>query len=204
LHRSEESVAVSRPVASLRWPDQQRSVAPDQIIVQHSITNAAGTVRFPAQSGLDLTVAIRGGSRMDDTRRSTMGQHGSSAVVRGPADALLALETAISVLRARVEEAEKRADTAEAKLQTVRSRAERAETERDAANRRAGALKAQLDATQLELAGLRTLTELQYPTQDSDDTGVARKDRGRPAWRSMTVLAVLIVLAMIMLLVFLR
>ena len=97
------------------------------------------------------------------------------------------LETAIAALRAQVDAAEKRAAAAEADRQAAQLRAEHAEADRNQTNRRARVLKAQLDATQLEVAGLRTLMELQHATtQDADDAEAAQKGWGRRARRRAT------------------
>jgi hypothetical protein len=93
--------------------------------------------------------------------------------------ALAALEGAMVALRARAETAEKRADAAEAHRQAAQARADYAAVERDEANRRADALKVLLDATQLELAGLRSLVAIASPDVQEANEAVQRR-RGRP------------------------
>ncbi len=99
-----------------------------------------------------------------------------------------ALEAAVAALRARAEAAEKRADASEAERQAAQARADHAAAERDEANRQAEALKRLLDATRLELAGLRALIEVAPHSAETLHAESSRKARGRwarlrAAWR---------------------
>jgi hypothetical protein len=108
------------------------------------------------------------------------------------AGALTALEAAAAALHVRAEAAEKRADSAEVERQAAKARADHAVVEKDEANRRADALQVWLDATQLELAGLRALIAVAQDPQSVAEAlrrpPEARKARGRlrrvlAAWR---------------------
>jgi hypothetical protein len=97
------------------------------------------------------------------------------------ADALAALEAAAAILRTRAEAAEKQADAAGVELRAAQTRADHATAERDEANRRANALQVMLDATKLELAGLRALIDVAPDAAAEVLRGAdqARKVRGR-------------------------
>jgi hypothetical protein len=101
-----------------------------------------------------------------------------------------ALETAIAALRTRAEVAEQRAGAAEAEQRAAQARADHAAAERDEANRRADALQVLLDATKLELAGLRALIDVapDAAAEALRRADQAQKERGRlrriwAAWR---------------------
>jgi hypothetical protein len=96
------------------------------------------------------------------------------------ADALSALEEAMAALRARAETAEKCAEAAAADRQVAQARADHAAAGQEEANHRADALKVLLDATQCELAALRSLVDaIPHDAEKLQDASGAWK-RGRP------------------------